>query len=190
MSWCQLSILWGVILIQVIPAIILTLFSLSFFWQGTAQAGPFFVFVVDRHVVSSNAAAHAKPGNHFGRMQVAPRVRYAVRASPPSLRYLAQAENLPEKISGRILRNTNGRAASSAAVKLLDTDGTLLDATKTDADGYFTIDLGVLDSDELVALMKFSLEITTGTGNKYIVKLQDKALNNTGKIKLRDIIAP
>lgn len=146
--------------------------------------------VADRLVASSNSTTHVILGKHLGPAQTAPKARYVLSASSVSLIRLAQAGNLPEKINGRILRSANGRAASTAAVKLLDSDGILLDATKTDAKGYFTIDLAALDSDELAALMKFTLEITTDTGNKYIVKLQDKALNKTGKIKLSDIIAP
>ena len=103
---------------------------------------------------------------------------------------LAQSGPQPEKIKGRVLNALHNKVVPGAAVSLLDNNGILLDATKTNAEGDFIIDLSVLDAEELSQLMRYSLEITTQTGSKFSVTIQNKALNKTGIIQLSDIVAP
>ena len=76
-------------------------------------------------------------------------------------------------IKGRII-DLNGTGLSNVQVKLIDSDNTMMDITSSDANGYYSIDLSVLDDEELAKLRGFSLVADDKNGKIARKRLKDK----------------
>ena len=81
-------------------------------------------------------------------------------------------------IKGRII-DVNGTGLSNVQVRLVDSDNTMMDITSSDANGYYSIDLSVLDDEELAKLRGFSLVADNKNGKVARKRLKDKN-NKTG----------
>ena len=76
-------------------------------------------------------------------------------------------------IKGRII-DVNGTGLSNVRIKLVDSDNTMMDITSSDANGYYSIDLSVLDDEELAKLRGFSLVADDKNGKIARKRLKDK----------------
>ena len=76
-------------------------------------------------------------------------------------------------IKGRII-DVNGTGLSNVQIKLVDSDNTMMDITSSDTNGYYSIDLSVLDDEELSKLRGFSLVADNKNGKITRRKLKDK----------------
>ena len=85
---------------------------------------------------------------------------------------------------------SNGKGLDAVAVRLLDPDGILMDATKTDAKGFYTIDLSVLEDDELAKIEFFVIEVTNKQGVVSRIKIKDKGTRTSNILKFSDITIP
>lgn len=76
-------------------------------------------------------------------------------------------------IKGRII-DVNGTGLSNIQIKLVDQDNTMMDITSSDKNGYYSIDLSVLDDEELSKLRGFSLVADNKNGKTTRKRLKDK----------------
>ena len=76
-------------------------------------------------------------------------------------------------IKGRII-DVNGTGLSNVQVKLVDQENTMMDITSSDKNGYYSIDLSVLDDEELSKLRGFSLIADNKNGKTTRKRLKDK----------------
>jgi len=74
-------------------------------------------------------------------------------------------------IKGRII-DVNGTGLSNVQIKLVDSDNTMMDITSSDTNGYYSIDLSVLDDEELAKLRGFSLVADNKNGKVARKKLK------------------
>lgn len=80
-------------------------------------------------------------------------------------------------IKGRII-NTHGQGIPGIEIKLVDRENTMMDVTRSGPGGYYVIDLGTLEDEELASLRGFSL--VAGNKGDYITR-KPLAGSNKGK---------
>lgn len=146
--------------------------------------------IVDNHAVNSLDGMDRSDWKDELRLTLNPTASaFNQETSSKPLQY-AQAPGRVVSIQGRVLRKSNGKGLVDAAVRLLDPDGVLMDATKTDTKGFFTIDLSVLEDDELAQINLFIVEVTNKQGVTLQIKIKDKGKRASNILKLSDITVP
>lgn len=101
---------------------------------------------------------------------------------------LAAGPLVGDSLKGRIV-GADSRPVKGATVQLLGPSGTMMDTTTTGADGKFSIDLGVLEDNELKQLKKFKVAVSKG-GRKASQGLDSKASSSDGVVVVEDIPLP
>ncbi len=103
---------------------------------------------------------------------------------------VAQRQPQAEEIKGRFIARYGGKGLAGVSVSLYDAQRTLMDVTESDADGFFTLDLGVFDNVERKLIANSYLEVIDVKGRKTRVKLSEVILSYARIIKLKDIPLP
>lgn len=93
-----------------------------------------------------------------------------------------------DSLKGKVV-NSSGKPVSGAQVQLLSPAKTMMDVTTSGNDGRFTIDLGVLEEEEMAKLTEFSLVISKK--GKQVKKVLDSgATSANGVISVETIELP
>jgi len=107
----------------------------------------------------------------------------------PSLSNTANAADalVGSRLTGRIV-DGNGKPVAKAQIQLIDPKKTMMDVTTSAGDGRFSLDLGVLEEEEMANLRKFTLQIAV-KGKKHSRSLQEASSSGgvvqAGTIELR-----
>jgi hypothetical protein len=93
-----------------------------------------------------------------------------------------------DSLKGKVI-STNGKPISGAQVQLLSPAKTMMDVTTSGSDGKFTIDLGVLEDEEMERLTEFSL-VVSKKGKKVKKVLDTGATSSNGIVSVEAIEFP
>lgn len=90
-----------------------------------------------------------------------------------------------DSLVGKVV-SPNGKPVSGAQVQLLSPASTMMDVTTTGADGKFTLDLGVLEQEEMAKLESF--RITISSGNRKTEKVLNSGTSSAdGIVRVENI---
>lgn len=90
-----------------------------------------------------------------------------------------------DSLKGKVV-SPNGKPVSGAQVQLLSPKKTMMDVTVTGKDGKFTLDLGVLEDEEMAILDKFKV-VVSKKGKKTEKGLNSGATSADGVVNVENI---
>lgn len=93
-----------------------------------------------------------------------------------------------DTLKGKVT-NPGGNPVSGAQVQLLSPAKTMMDVTTTGKDGKFTLDLGVLEDDEMARLEKFFI-VVSKKGKKVKKGLDSGTSSANGVVNVENIEFP
>lgn len=103
---------------------------------------------------------------------------------PPAISNI-QAALKGDSLVGKVV-NPNGKPVPGAQVQLLSPASVMMDVTTTGADGKFTLDLGVLEEEEMAKLESFRIAISINGRNTEKI-LSSGASSANGVVKVDNI---